>query len=125
LDEGFKSLPYKCPEGRLTVGYGHNLDEPMSYQLAEWILIYDIQQASKIVTNIFSIECLEYLSENRYNVLVNMAFNLGNKLKTFKKMIFAVKKQDYNKAADEMENSKWCKQVKSRCIRLAQIMREG
>jgi len=36
-------------------------------------------------------------------------------LKTDKKLIQAVKEGDFKKAAQEAKNSRWCKQVKSRC----------
>jgi len=48
-------------------------------------------------------------------VLVNMAFNLGrNRLSQFKKFLKAVNEGKYDKAADEMVDSKWYRQVKRR-----------
>jgi lysozyme len=55
-----------------------------------------------------------------------MSFNLGlNKLKKFKKMKAALDVNDYNTAADEMEDSLWFDQVKDRGPRMVNIMRTG
>jgi lysozyme len=57
-------------------------------------------------------------------VLVNMAFNLGrNRLSQFKKFLKAVNEGKYDKAANEMVDSKWYRQVKRRGEELVEIMR--
>ena len=57
-------------------------------------------------------------------ILVNMTFNLGRpRLSKFKKMIKAVEENDWNRAADEMMNSKWYRQVKTRGVELVERMR--
>ena len=57
-------------------------------------------------------------------VLVNMAFNLGrNRLSKFKNMLKAVNEGDYQKAADEMVDSKWYRQVGRRSEELVEMMR--
>lgn len=53
-----------------------------------------------------------------------MAFNLGrNRLSKFKNMISAVNEGNYAKAADEMIDSRWYKQVGVRSKELVEIMR--
>ena len=37
----------------------------------------------------------------------------------------AIHRKDYDRAADEMLDSRWAKQVKSRATRLSDIMRTG
>ena len=57
-------------------------------------------------------------------VCVNMAFNLGrNRLSKFKKMITAVNEGNYAKAAEEMVDSKWYRQVKTRGVELVEMMK--
>ena len=57
-------------------------------------------------------------------VLVDMSFNLGlTKLKGFKDLKTALGKGNYNAAADAMIDSAWYKQVKTRGVRLVNIMR--
>lgn len=81
------------------------------------------------------------LSPVRKNVIYNMAFNLGiTKLEKFQKMWGALRGEAagsplkdsplpgspiYELAADEMLDSKWATQVKSRAIRLATQMRQN
>ena len=62
----------------------------------------------------------------RQRVYVNMTFNLGStRLALFKKMHAAVEAKDWEKAAEEMLDSKWATQVKGRADRLAEMMRSG
>lgn len=62
--------------------------------------------------------------DNVVRVLVSMAFNLGRpRLSKFKNMVAAVNTRDYNKAADEMIDSKWYGQVGRRSEELVELMR--
>ena len=64
------------------------------------------------------------LGNTRQSVIADMAFNLGcSRLKQFRKMKAAIEKQDYTKAAAEMRNSRWCRQVKSCCDRNIKCMK--
>ena len=57
-------------------------------------------------------------------VLVNMTFNLGRpRLSKFKNMIKAVEAKDWNEAANQMVDSRWYRQVKSRGVELEELMR--
>ena len=57
-------------------------------------------------------------------VLVDMSFNLGlTKLNGFKDLKTALGKGNYNAAADAMIDSAWYKQVKTRGVKLVNIMR--
>jgi len=57
-------------------------------------------------------------------VLVDMSFNLGlTKLKGFKDLKTALGRGNYNAAADAMIDSAWYRQVKTRGVRLVNIMR--
>ena len=68
----------------------------------------------------------DLLSEPRQHVLIDMAFNMGTQgLLKFKRMLAAIREQDFSRAADEMLDSRWARQVKSRSDRLAGMMREN
>lgn len=123
--EGLSFVPYKCPAGYLTIGYGHNLDaRGISIEAAELLLNQDLEIAIKQVKNAFI--WWSKLDESRFYVLVDMCFNLGlTKLCGFKKMLAAVKSGDYALAAQEMLDSKWARQVKGRAVELAKIMQTG
>ena len=59
-------------------------------------------------------------------MLVNMAFNLGRgRLSKFKKLITAVNEGNWQKAADEMVDSRWYNQVGNRSIELENWMRNA
>ena len=62
----------------------------------------------------------------RQKVLIDMAVNLGvGGLLQFRRMIAAIELGDYGAAADQMLDSRWAEQVKTRADRLAEMMRTG
>ncbi len=64
--------------------------------------------------------------KNVQMALIDMSYNLGySKLNTFKKMKAALEQNDYGTAADEMVDSKWYKQVKTRGPRTVALMRSA
>lgn len=66
------------------------------------------------------------MNDARQDVLVNMMFNMGpRKLAGFVNTLGAMKRGDYDAAADGMLASLWAKQVKGRAVRLAKQMRTG
>lgn len=122
--EGFSKLPYKCPTGHLTIGYGHNLENGISAAAAEFILQEDLARAERAVKDAFP--WWWKLDDARQFVLVDMAFNMGLAgLRGFKKMLAAVESGDYKRASKEMLDSKWAFQVKGRAVELAKIMETG
>jgi lysozyme len=128
-NEGLRLKPYLCTAGKWTIGYGHNLEEGISENIAKAIFDEDIQVAINDVLDIFSNNKGEYqlvLSGNRYIALVDMMFNLGkSRFLTFKKMIQAIKEKDWDKAADELLDSKYANQVGQRAINNANFLRKG
>ena len=59
------------------------------------------------------------MPEEAQLVIANMCFQLGRpRLSKFKKFIAAVKEQDWERAADEMKDSRWYKQTTARAERL-------
>lgn len=122
--EGFSRLPYKCPTGHLTIGYGHNLEHGISAEAAEFILREDIERAERQVKDAFV--WWPKLTHARLFVLVDMCFNLGlTGLKGFKKMLSALELDDYETAAKEMLASRWAAQVGKRALENAAILKSG
>lgn len=124
-DEGVRSKPYVDTVGKITIGVGRNLtDKGLSATEIDLLLESDIDQAARDVHAIYPE--WEALSEQRQRVLVNMAFNLGRaRLAQFMGMLSALRAMDYEKAAEEMMDSRWAKQVGERAQRLQLMMREG
>lgn len=123
-DEGFKLKPYRCSEGKLTIGVGRNLeDNGIREDEATLMLENDILASEGEVS---ALSCYRKLNEPRKAVLINMVFNLGIiRFLGFRKMLAALDAGDYARAAEEMLDSKWASQVKGRALRLAEQMRTG
>ena len=128
-NEGLRLKPYLCTAGKWTIGYGHNLENGISEYVAEAILDEDIRTAIEDVLAIFSNDKDEFqliLSSNRYTALVDMMFNLGKpRFLTFKRMIQAIKEKNWDKAANELLDSKYAAQVGQRAINNANFLRKG
>jgi len=125
-DEGFRPRPYKDHLGHWSVGYGWSLETgpPLSEETARIILN---EHVGMIVADLHSrLPWTKQLSQPRFGVLVNMAFNLGiHGLMSFRRMMAALKTEDYDRVAEEMISSRWARQVGSRANRLAEQMREN
>ena len=122
--EGKKLKPYKCPAGKITIGVGRNLqDVGISEDEALFLMRNDIKRIREDLSG--RLTCWGALSEERKDVLINMAFNMGIVgLMRFKKMLAHIAAEHYAEAAEEMLKSVWARQVGNRAKELAKIMRE-
>jgi len=123
-NEGFNAVPYKCTAGRLTVGYGHNLHNPLSLKTARAILKDDIGVAVSNLYRLFP----AFLSfpEGPKMALIDMMFNLGlSRFLGFKRMIEAIYKGDWAMAGVEAQDSKWYGQVGVRGDKIVKLLTEG
>jgi len=125
IDEGICLKPYRDSVGKLTIGVGRNLDDVgITEQEAEILLDNDIRNAYADLTD--ACRWVQKLDDARQNVLLNMTFNLGiTRLLGFRNTLAFVQAGQYEKAANEMLESLWARQVGLRAQRLAQIMRTG
>lgn len=125
--EGLRLKPYhdNANPPRLTIGVGRNLDDVgISQDEADLMLNNDIARAIKDLND--HLDWWNSLDEARRGVLLNMTFNMGiSRLLKFQKMLAALQTGDYQKAADEMTNSEWYKQVGVRALELVNQMRTG
>lgn len=127
-------VPYRCTMGRLTIGYGHNLDanpldgigerSAISEAEATRILEEDVRAAKEQVARAFP--WAASLAAPRFAVLVNMAFNMGIRgLCSFSDTLAAIQRGAYQDAAGRMLASKWAHQTGNRARRLARQMEAG
>lgn len=122
-DEGLRTKPYRDSVDKLTIGYGRNLDDVgITEEEASILLKNDIDKTIEYVNlNI------PQVSEKPWRVqlgLYNMAFNLGIAgLLKFTKMLDAIDKDDFERAADEALDSKWAAQVGIRAARIADLFK--
>ena len=120
--EGCRHLPYQDSLGVWTVGYGHNLEQPLSHAAVLQIFQDDLNEAINNCLHAFP--WFAELTTARANALVDMCFNLGlSRLQKFVKFLAAMERGDYDTAANEMLDSLWAKQVKGRALELATLIR--
>ena len=77
--EGFQWLPYRCPAGYWTVGYGHVLalheaHLPITHEQAEQLLQQDVRRAERSVNALVTV----LLAQPQFDALVSFVFNLGS-----------------------------------------------
>ena len=125
IHEGMKLKPYLCTSKKLTIGIGRNLDDVgISEEEAEMLLKNDIYEATNQLLNAFP--CMATFSDVRISAMINFTFNVGiGTVKTFTKSIDALKKEDFNLAADMMLDSRWANQVGDRAIQITEQIRTG
>ena len=136
-DEGVKYETYHCSLGHLTGGIGHLITEwdeeiyagPVGTripheQINDWFT-KDIAVTISDCKIIF--EEFDSLPSEAQLVIANMCFQLGRpRLSKFKNFIAAVKDEDWQRAGDEMQDSRWYKQTTNRADRLiARITKLG
>lgn len=127
-DEGLMLTPYRDSLGYMTVGVGHLIKKGESFtkitrDQAMEILDRDIEIAERNLTTIYP-KWVE-LDEVRQRCMLNLSFNLGGKLAQFKKFLHSLSLGNYDRAADQLVQSKWYKQVKSRAPRIVYAIRNG
>ena len=125
--EGLSLYPYKCTSGKITIGFGRNIeDRGISEAEADFMLMNDINNCIDELSNCKYANTYNLLDEVRKSVLINMCFNIGlPSLIKFKKMWAALSVGNYETAADEMRDSRWFEQVPRRASELIQQMRTG
>ena len=141
--EGRRNEVYKDSLGIPTIGIGYNLRNATAKQDLAKVganlkeVLRGKQLSEDQVNELFRMSLdralkdaksyypeFDKLPEAAKGVLVDMSFNLGlTKLKGFKDLKTALGRGNYNAAADAMIDSAWYKQVKTRGVRLVNIMR--
>lgn len=125
FDEGLRLKPYRCTAGKLTIGYGRNLDNVgISEGEAEHLLENDVARLRYFLDKRFPWS--RTLPEAPKRALENMTFQLGfSGISGFKKMLYHLQRGSWSEAADEALNSRWAKQTPSRAKRVTDLMRRG
>ena len=124
--EGLKLKPYYCTAGKLTIGYGRNLDDVgITKEEAEYLLQNEIRSCiadlQKKIPDIYN-----NVNHVRQAVLVNMCYNLGiTGLLKFKKTLASIQQGDYKLASEQMLQSLWAEQVGNRAKLLSELMKNG
>lgn len=118
-------LPYKDSRGVLTIGYGTNLAEGLSFPEAEYLLNNRVDETIHALCRQFP-GWFPSLDPIRQAALVNVAYNLGAQgLVGFTRMIAALRVSDYHTAAAELLDSDYAEQVGARARRNAAQLETG
>ena len=144
LNEGKQLCVYNDHIGSPIIGVGFNLERNGARQKmldigADYELVrsgkacLSENQVERLFNNtmVFCVRCVSSwlasvwskMSEMRRSAVADMCFSMGcSRVKTFKKMKAALQRHDYEKATYEMRDSRWCRQVRSRCDRATRCM---
>ena len=122
--EGKRNFPYEDSVGLLTIGVGRNLEERgLSDDEINYLLKNDI---AIVLHDAGKLPYFDELNGPRKIVVADMIFNLGiNRFLGFVRTNEALAMADYGRAADEMSDSKWFRQVGRRAEKLVRVMRSG
>tara|TARA_B110000444_G_scaffold91391_1_gene86334 strand:+ start:1154 stop:1600 length:447 start_codon:yes stop_codon:yes gene_type:complete len=133
LDEGVKYEIYNDHLGYATFGIGHlviDSDPEHGQEIGTTVSEDRVIEAFNSDVQIVLADCeqlyygFNVLPEEVQLIIANMMFNMGRpRLSKFKGMKAGVDSQDWNKAADEMIDSAWYRQVPNRAGRLVKRMR--
>ena len=133
-DEGMVKHIYEDHLGYPTFGVGHLItekDPKWKKSLGTEVSEERVHECLENDLNIVLKDCkilypdFDDLPEEVQHIIANMMFNLGRpRLSAFKGMKAGVDSKDWNKAADEMVDSRWYKQVTNRANRLVERMRK-
>jgi lysozyme len=120
--EGCRLSPYRDTKGKLTIGYGHNLDDkPLSKDAVNFILECDI---ADVESELWGLPFYKDLSAEVKDVLVDLGVNLGIAgLLAFKKTLFFIGNRQWHNAADELMDSDAARELHVRYGELANILR--
>ena len=133
IDEGVKYEIYLDHLGYPTFGIGHlvvpddkeyreDVGTRVSEERVRECFDKDVESVLRDCTLLY--KDFDELPEEVQQIVTNMMFNMGyTRLSKFKGMKRGVDARDWNKAADEMVDSRWYKQVTNRANRLVERMR--
>ena len=133
IDEGVVYKIYNDHLGYATFGIGHlikdddpehgqPLDTPVAEERVNEAFEADVYDVLEDCERLYV--QWEHLPEECQEIIANMMFNLGRpRLSGFKGMKAGVDARDWNRAADEMVDSRWYRQVGARAERLVDRMR--
>lgn len=123
-EEGFSDVMYRCPTDYLTIGFGFNLEKiKMPREVADLWMKHIIKELHSQLANY---SWFNDLNEPRKLAIYDMCYQMGvYGVMQFGNMIAAIREEDWDKAAEEMLDSRWARQTPNRANRNAEIMRSG
>lgn len=103
LFEGLRLNAYKCPSGRLTIGYGHTAfvkaDDKITIGEAELFLDNDVLACENALNRL----CKVPLNQNQYDACIDFIFNLGAGNFQKSTLLKLLNEKKYTEAATQFE----------------------
>jgi lysozyme len=123
--EGYRQHLYRCTSGKLTIGYGLNLEAGLPEDEARLLMSYRLRKIRERLSRAFP--WFDGLGQIRKDVLISMAYQMGLEgLFGFRKMLDAVEKKQWDRASYEMLDSRWAKEdTPERAKELSLMMKHG
>lgn len=124
LHEGYRLEPYYCTENHLTGGFGHKIldGEEVPTTKEGWEELFD-KDFNKALDGARSIVSEDATNPTAFSIIVEMVYQMGTAgVSKFKKMIAAVKEEQWKTASVEMLDSKWATQTPRRAMDLSNRM---
>lgn len=123
--EGLRLDMYKDSLGIYTIGVGHNIEERgITARVAAVMLEEDIDVAVEDLKR--NVSFFDDLPEAAQEALVNLCFNMGiPRLMQFKKTLSFLREGKYEKAANELLDSRYASQVGYRALEVAEMIRSA
>jgi lysozyme len=137
FEEGYRTKPYLCSEGYVTIGYGTKLHKEKGLDpegfciefngpIAEEFLNKDVADLDIALFKSEQGGVYDSLEEARVDIIISMAYQMGvGGVMKFKNMWAALAEENYEEAAKQMLDSKWARQTPARANRHAEVMRTG
>lgn len=134
-EEGFRSRPYLCSEGYVTVGLGTKLHSKLGQNPMDFPITLTLETAeewlrSKVAVIDMRLSKSEYgfaydqLEDKQRVIVLSMAYQMGTEgVLKFKNMWAALISGDNHLAAREAMDSKWARQTPERAERHARVLR--
>lgn len=106
--EGFSEIPYRCPAGKLTIGYGHLIKLGENYksidrESAEKTLAEDLKIAQDTIDKNVKIK----LTSAQYDALVSLVYNIGENNFRNSTLLKKLNSGDYTEVANQF--GRWVK----------------
>lgn len=140
-EEGFRPSIYTDPsKGNKAIGYGFNVDDPGVKKLLPKEVLngqreLSTKESDRIFAGMFNKaknNAIQYVGNRAWNALnikqqkalTDMSYNMGiDRLNGFKKMKIAIQSGKYDKAADEVVDSDYGRELPGRAHRNAQLIK--
>ena len=131
--EGVRTRPYKDSLGLWTVGVGHLIGDGKSLP-PEWNREFTKEEVDALFLKDYEKHKQMAMktpgwskaNETGQAAMIDLAFNMGgNWYKKFPATSKALEDGDFEKAADNLKDSKWYQQVKSRGVTIVDMIRNG